>query len=46
MLIDSHAHLNDERFDDDREQVINSLIKNGIELVLNPGYDLESSKIS
>lgn len=46
MLIDSHAHLNDERFDDDREQVINSLIKSGIELVLNPGYDLESSKIS
>ncbi len=46
MLIDSHAHLNDERFDDDREQVINSLIKSGIELVLNPSYDLESSKIS
>ena len=43
MLIDSHAHLNDERFDDDREDVITSLVKNGVEFVLNPGYDLESS---
>ena len=46
MLIDSHAHLNDERFDDDREQIIKVLKENGVELVLNPGYDLESSKVS
>ncbi len=46
MLIDSHAHLNDERFDEDREYLINNLTKNGVELVLIPGYDLESSKIS
>jgi len=46
MLIDSHAHLNDERFDDDREQLINNLERNGVEIVLNIGYDLESSKTS
>lgn len=46
MLIDSHAHLNDNKFDVDREQLINDLEKNGIEMVLNIGYDLESSIIS
>ena len=25
MLFDSHAHLNDERFDEDREELISSL---------------------
>lgn len=45
-LIDSHCHLDDERFDDDREEVINSLYENNIEYVINPGSDLESSKAS
>lgn len=43
MLIDSHAHLNDERFDEDREEVIKTLNENGVELVLIPGFDLQSS---
>lgn len=42
--IDSHAHLDDERFDLDREEIINSLNENGIEAVLNPGADLNTSK--
>lgn len=46
MLIDSHAHLNDERFDEDREEVIKSLKENGIDLVLNPGCDVETSEFS
>lgn len=41
---DSHAHLDDESFDEDREEVINALIGNGIETVLDPGSDLASSK--
>lgn len=44
MFIDSHAHLDDERFDDDRDELIKSLNKNSIELVLNPGADLVTSK--
>lgn len=44
MFIDSHAHLDDERFDLDRDEVIQSLNKNGIELILNPGADLITSK--
>lgn len=43
-LIDSHAHLDDDRFNEDRETIINSLIDNDVELVLNPGADLETSK--
>ncbi len=46
MLIDSHAHLDDERFDLDREYIIENLQKNGIELVVNIGADIHSSKAS
>lgn len=42
--VDSHAHLDDDRFNDDRNELINSLKNNGIDLVLNPGADLKSSK--
>lgn len=46
MLIDSHAHLDDEKFDLDREYLIENLQKNGIELVVNVGADMESSRAS
>ncbi len=46
MLIDSHAHLDKEQFDLDREYIIEHLEKNGIELVINVGADMESSKKS
>lgn len=43
MIIDSHAHLDDIRFDDDRDMIIRNLEGNGIELVLNIGADLKTS---
>ena len=43
-FIDSHAHLDDESFDQDREELINKLENNDIEIVLNPGADLKTSK--
>jgi len=46
MFIDSHAHLDDERFNLDRELLINNLKSNNIDLVLNISADLESSKAS
>lgn len=46
MFIDSHAHLDDERFEEDREALINSLKENKIDLVFNIGADIESSKAS
>lgn len=44
MIFDSHAHLDDKRFDDDREDLILGLEAKGIKYVLNPGYDRESSE--
>lgn len=43
MLIDSHTHLDDSRFDEDREKLIESFEEDGIELVVNIGADLQSS---
>lgn len=44
MFIDSHAHLDDERFDDDRETVIKNLKTDQIDIVINIGADIASSK--
>ncbi len=46
MFIDAHAHLDDQRFDQDRQEVIEKLNENEIELVINAGADLESSLFS
>ena len=43
MLIDSHVHLDDRRFDNDRDRIIKGLKDDGIELVLNIGADLQTS---
>lgn len=43
-LFDTHAHLTDERFDNDRCFVINDLRQEGINYVLNMGTDLKDSK--
>ena len=45
-MIDSHVHLDDEAFEEDREEVIKSLSENGIELVINNSSDLTSSERS
>lgn len=44
MLFDTHAHLNDERFNDDRDELIASLKSNGVGAYCEIGYDLESSE--
>ena len=43
-LFDSHAHYNDEKFDEDREELINKIYESGITRLINAGYSLESSK--
>jgi TatD DNase family protein len=43
MLFDSHAHLDGERFEGDREQVIAHAKENGVGLIMNPGADLQTS---
>ena len=44
-IIDSHVHLNSERFDEDRDEVFKRIEEN-LDFVVNIGYDLESSEIS
>lgn len=44
LIFDTHAHLNDEAFDQDREELIRNLQNDGIELVMIPGADPKSSK--
>lgn len=44
MLFDTHAHLNDERFDGIRDDLIASLAENGVGAYCEIGYDIESSK--
>lgn len=46
MIFDTHAHYNDQAFDEDREKLIQSLPENGIGLVVNIGANLESTKES
>lgn len=43
-FFDSHAHLNDEKFNDDRENIIEILREDGISNFINAGYSLEGSK--
>lgn len=43
MLIDSHAHLHFDRFDEDREQVIQRARAQGISSIVTIGTHLESS---
>jgi TatD DNase family protein len=42
-LIDSHAHLDFEQFDSDREQVLQRARDSGVERIITVGTDLESS---
>ena len=41
---DTHAHYDDKRFDGDREALIMSLAEHNIELVVNPGSSMRSSR--
>ena len=43
-LFDSHAHYNDEKFDEDREELIQKIYNSGVTRLINVGYSLESSK--
>ena len=43
-FFDSHAHYNDEKFDEDRETLIEKIHKSGVSKLINAGYSLESSK--
>ena len=43
MLFDTHAHLDDRAFNEDRETLLQELPQQGLSLVMNPGCSLRSS---
>ena len=44
MLFDTHAHVDDLAFQEDREELLRSLPGQGITMLLNPGCSLKTSR--
>ena len=42
-LFDTHAHYNDEKFDNDRKLVIQDIYNSNVTMLVNAGYSVESS---
>lgn len=42
MYIDTHAHYDDQRFDNDREELLKKVFATGVELIINPASSYES----
>ena len=45
-FFDSHAHYDDNRFDDGREETIKEIYNSGVTKIISAGYSLEGSKRS
>ena len=46
MYFDSHSHMDDRRFDADRDRIMDDLKSHGVGLLMNVGCDLPSSERS
>lgn len=46
MIIDSHAHYDDEAFEEDRDNLLQSMQSNGIEKIINVGANIKGSRAS
>ena len=45
MYIDSHAHLNDKAFENERKQIVENYLSVGVNKIINAAFDLDSSKL-
>jgi TatD DNase family protein len=45
-MFDTHAHLDDRKFDPDREEVIRQAFSSGLKNLINIGTDVETSRFS
>lgn len=43
QLFDSHSHLNDEKFNNDRDEIIKQVYESGVKNFITSGYSVESS---
>lgn len=46
LIFDSHAHYDDEAFDEDRDDVLKQVRESGISYIMNAGSSIESSRRS
>ena len=46
MYFDTHAHYDDRRFNDDRDELLGSMASSGVSLILNAASSLRSAKFS
>lgn len=46
MIFETHAHYDDEAFDEDRDMLLSSMRENGIEYIVNVGANLKSTAAS
>lgn len=46
MIFDSHAHYDDEAFDDDRDEVLAAVRDDGVRYIMDAGSNIESSRFS
>lgn len=44
MIFDTHAHYDDEAFDEDREALLNSMKEGGVGRIVNIGANMETSR--
>lgn len=44
QLFDSHAHYDDDKFNEDRENVLKEVYNSGVTKLISAGYSLDSSK--
>ena len=44
MYFDSHAHYDDERFDQDRDELLTEMHNKNVDLILNSGESIDSAK--
>ena len=44
MYFDTHAHYDDKAFDGDRDELLPRLNESGVDYILNPGCDVDSSR--
>lgn len=44
MIFESHAHYDDKQFDEDRDELLNSIRDNGIEYIVNVAASIETTK--
>ena len=45
-IFDTHAHYDDESFNEDRDELFNAMAKNNVKYIINQGIDIKTSKFA